>query len=119
MTMDTPCLFHLYGCMMLLVLHTCIGMCTAKIKYQFSKTVGVRYSNAFAETLTHGDIFCVDLCLTTRGCFVANYNPGTRTCALVDGSQTSEAHTNWHAFGVVSGTKYLFVSKIVKVWREL
>jgi len=112
MTMDTPCLFHLYGCIMLLVLHTCIGMCTAKIKYQFSKTVGVMYSNAIAETLTHSDISCVDLCLTTR----ANYNPGTRTCALVDGSQTSQAHANWHAYGVVSGTQYLFVSIIVKVW---
>ena len=105
MTMDTPCLFHLYGCITLLVLLTCIGMCTAKIKYQFSKTVGVRYSNAIAETPTHSDISCVDQCLITRGCFVATYNPGTRICALVDGSQTSEAHANWHAYGVVSGTQ--------------
>ena len=73
------------------------------IKWKVSKTAGVKFSNAFDERAPHSEVSCVDLCVATGGCVVANYNPGTRTCALVDGSQTSDVNANWHAYSVISG----------------
>jgi len=105
MTMKNLCLLHVNCCLMMFLLLIC--MCIANlnmIKSQFSTTVGFRYSNAFAETATQSAISCVDLCLTTGGCFVANYHPGSRTCELVGESQTWYANANWNAYTFVSGS---------------
>ena len=116
MTIKNLCLLHFNCYLMMFVL--LFGMCIANwnmIKSQFSTTVGVRYSNAFAETSTQSAISCVDLCLTTGGCFVANYNPGSRTCELVGESQTWYANANWNAYTFVSGIYMLCYTCLFEV----
>jgi len=102
--MENLFILHIYCFAIVWVLLIFLSMTHAKtIKWKVSKTVGVKFSNAFAEHARLSDISCVDICLATGGCVVANYNPGTRTCALVDGSQISDASVNWHAYAVISG----------------
>jgi len=84
---------------------------SASITWQFQRTNEVGYVNAFFEETQHSAISCVDVCVQTGGCVVANYNPGTRTCALVNDAQTFEANVNWHAYTVISGITW-FVNSI-------
>lgn len=102
-------------CMVVVGLHT--SDCTT-IKWKVGKTIGVRFLNPFAEKPHHSHTSCVHLCLAIGGCFVANYHPGSRTCALVDGSQTSNAYDEtWHAYEVISGKPSLLFLYAFQPWN--
>jgi len=73
-------------------------------KLQLKRTSGVLYSNNFATLETLSDIACVDVCINTRLCLTANYNTGTRTCALINDLQVFVTNVNWHAYSVITGT---------------
>jgi len=102
--MESLYISHSYCIAIVCVLLFSVSISHAKtIKWKFIKTVGVKFSNVFAERATLSDVSCVDLCLSTGGCVVANYNHGIRTCALIAESQTTDPNLNWHAYGVISG----------------
>ena len=86
--------------------------------WKFKKTVGIKSTNSFAERESLSDISCMDFCLATGGCVVANYNPGTRTCAIVDGFQKSGTNANWHTYDVISGmpSRYFCLSFLCAIW---
>jgi len=71
--------------------------------WKFRKVADKKFTSIFAERESLSVISCVDFCLATGGCLIANYNQGTRTCALADSFQTYDAIMNWHALYISSG----------------
>jgi len=81
-----------------------VGISAESSKLQLKRTSGALYSNNFATLETLSDIACVDVCINTRLCLSANYNPGNRTCALINDLQVFVTNVNWHAYSVITGT---------------
>ena len=84
------------------------------IQWQFGQTEDVYYTNRFDEMTTPSHISCVYACVQTGACVVANYNTGTRTCALVSDTQSFDTNMNWNAYNIISGNFKWYI-KIIKV----
>ena len=102
------CVFQFQNTFAVTLFFQVVASQSKNIKWEFQRTSEVRYVNAFFEQAQHSAVSCVDMCVQTGGCVLANYNPGTRTCALVSDTQTFEANVNWHAYTVISGITWFF-----------
>ena len=73
------------------------------MQWTLEKSTGVRYVSHFAETTALSGVDCVYQCLRTGRCFVANYNPGTMACNLIEDNPAFVSDIDWESFIVVSG----------------